>query len=220
MPNILIIARTIESVSELHLKLSRNGFACSIFTGKNGLTQEIAKANPDLVLVAAEHYPEILPISRIIKERETMPVMLLIKKSMLDNIDHYHEVDDFITEPYDLAELKLRLKRLSHRNEAEGHDELIQRGDLIIDLGKCEVSVGVRPVMLTFREYELLKFMVTNSGRTFTRENLLDKVWGYDYFGGDRTVDVHIRRLRSKLEDATHTFFDTVRNIGYRFKEA
>jgi DNA-binding response OmpR family regulator len=79
--------------------------------------------------------------------------------------------------------------------------------------------VGGNPVMLTFREYELLKFLASNRGRVFTREALLNRVWGYDYYGGDRTVDVHIRRLRSKIEDASHTFIETVRNIGYKFNK-
>ena len=73
-------------------------------------------------------------------------------------------------------------------------------------------------IELTFKEYELLKFLASHQGRVYTREALLNKVWGYDYYGGDRTVDVHIRRLRSKIEDAKHTFIETVRNIGYRFK--
>ena len=73
-------------------------------------------------------------------------------------------------------------------------------------------------VELTFKEYELLKFLAGNKGRVCTRETLLDKVWGYDYYGGDRTVDVHVRRLRSKIEDSKHIFIDTVRNIGYRFR--
>jgi two-component system alkaline phosphatase synthesis response regulator PhoP len=72
---------------------------------------------------------------------------------------------------------------------------------------------------LTFREYQLLKFLASNKGKVFTREALLNKVWGWDYYGGDRTVDVHIRRLRSKIEDPTHTFIETVRNIGYRLRE-
>ncbi len=75
-------------------------------------------------------------------------------------------------------------------------------------------------VELTFKEYELLKFLARDRGRVFTREALLNKVWGYDYFGGDRTVDVHVRRLRSKIELSGQTFIETVRNIGYRFKKA
>jgi DNA-binding response OmpR family regulator len=96
-------------------------------------------------------------------------------------------------------------------------EETIQCGDLVIDLANCEVRVGGKVVELTFKEYELLKFLAKDRGRVFTREALLHKVWGYDYFGGDRTVDVHVRRLRSKIEDSGQTFIETVRNIGYRF---
>ena len=97
--------------------------------------------------------------------------------------------------------------------------DLIECGDLIIDLGKCEVSLSGRSVALTFREYELLRFLASNKRKVFTRETLLNKVWGYDYYGGDRTVDVHVRRLRGKIEGRGHSFIDTVRNIGYRFKD-
>ena len=79
------------------------------------------------------------------------------------------------------------------------------------------MSVGGSPVELTFKEYELLRFLATQPDRVFTREALLDKVWGYDFYGGARTVDVHIRRLRSKLEIGGHTFIETVRSVGYRF---
>jgi DNA-binding response OmpR family regulator len=81
----------------------------------------------------------------------------------------------------------------------------------------CEVTVNGSIVELTFKEYELLKLMASNPGRVYTREVLLNKIWGYDYFGGDRTVDVHIRRLRSKIEDSGHSYIETVRNIGYKF---
>ncbi|MDY7018615.1 MAG: winged helix-turn-helix domain-containing protein [Chloroflexota bacterium] len=74
-----------------------------------------------------------------------------------------------------------------------------------------------RPITLTFKEYQSLKFLAGNQEKVFTRDALLNKVWGYDYYGGDRTVDVHIRRLIGKIEDANHTFIDTVRNIGYKF---
>ena len=95
--------------------------------------------------------------------------------------------------------------------------EIIRCGDLVIDLAKCEVSIGDKIVILTFKEYQLLQFLSSNQGKVFTREALLNKVWGYEYYGGDRTVDVHIRRLRSKIEDSSHTFIETVRNIGYKF---
>ena len=75
-----------------------------------------------------------------------------------------------------------------------------------------------RKVLLTFKEYELLKLLASTPGRVYSRDKLLDQVWGYQYFGGTRTVDVHVRRLRSKIEDASHTFIETVRNVGYRFR--
>ena len=110
------------------------------------------------------------------------------------------------------------MKRLL-RKTSQAERRTIRCGDLAIDLAKYEVSVGGRPVILTFKEYELLKFLASNAGRVFTREALLNKVWGYDYYGGDRTVDVHITRLRSKIENLSNIFIETVRNIGYRLRE-
>ncbi|MBI4340972.1 MAG: winged helix-turn-helix transcriptional regulator [Candidatus Omnitrophica bacterium] len=92
-------------------------------------------------------------------------------------------------------------------------------GALVIDFERYEVHVKGEPVDLTYKEFELLKFLATHPGKVFTREALLDKVWGYDYYGGTRTVDVHIRRLRSKIESRGATYIDTVRNVGYKFLE-
>ena len=96
---------------------------------------------------------------------------------------------------------------------------MIRVGDLAIDLSRYEVTQGGRRMELTFKEYELLKFFATNPGKVFSREHLLNAVWGYDYYGGTRTVDVHIRRLRSKIENGPVLFIDTVRNVGYRFRD-
>jgi two-component system, OmpR family, alkaline phosphatase synthesis response regulator PhoP len=124
--------------------------------------------------------------------------------------------DDFVLYPFRSGELTARLRRLAGQPEIDSPD--IQRhGSLVIDLASYRVSVGGSPVELTFKEYELLRFMATQPDRVFTREALLDKVWGYDFYGGARTVDVHIRRLRSKLEIGGHTFIETVRSVGYRF---
>jgi DNA-binding response OmpR family regulator len=128
-------------------------------------------------------------------------------------------IDDFVVESCDLSELAARVRRAISKTEVISGEDLIQCGDLAIDQTKCEVSVSGKLVPLAFREYELLKFLASNRGRVFTREALLNQVWGYDYYGGDRTVDVHIRRLRGKIEDLSHTFIETVRNIGYKFKE-
>ncbi|MBI2853145.1 MAG: response regulator transcription factor [Chloroflexi bacterium] len=116
-------------------------------------------------------------------------------------------------------ELDLRVQRLLGKRARTGESDQVKSGDLVIDVAKCEVTVDNRPIMLTFKEYQLLKFLASSPGRVFTRETLLNKVWGYEYYGGDRTVDVHIKRLRSKIEDANHSFIETVRNIGYRFRD-
>jgi DNA-binding response OmpR family regulator len=125
-------------------------------------------------------------------------------------------VDDFVLHPLRPGELTARLRRLAGQPEIDSPDTLRQ-GNLIVELASYRVSVGGSPVELTFKEYELLRFLAAQPDRVFTRETLLDKVWGYDFYGGARTVDVHIRRLRSKLEIGGRTFIETVRSVGYRF---
>ena len=128
-------------------------------------------------------------------------------------------VDDFVAQPWEATEVATRMKQALWRLNKIDSKELIKCGDLVIDLGKCEVFLSGKSVVLTFKEYELLKFLASNKGRVFSRDSLLSKIWGYDYYGGDRTVDVHIRRLRSKIEVSSHIFIETVRNVGYRFKK-
>jgi two-component system alkaline phosphatase synthesis response regulator PhoP len=149
------------------------------------------------------------------KVRRSTPVIAIVTGESLGQSGDYSAADDFIVRPYDNRELIARARRLFQKNTSE--DEVMRAGDLEVDLARCEVRVQGRIVELTFKEYELLKFLLKDRGRVFTREALLNKVWGYDYFGGDRTVDVHIRRLRSKIELSGQTFVETVRNIGYRF---
>ena len=97
--------------------------------------------------------------------------------------------------------------------------KLIIHGDLVIDLPKYEVRQAGRLIILTLKEYELLCLLASNAGKVFTRKTLLNKIWGYNYYGGARTVDVHITRLRNKIEDSSHSFIGTVRGVGYKFKE-
>jgi DNA-binding response OmpR family regulator len=142
-----------------------------------------------------------------------------VGREALDDFDAI-DADDFLLSPYDGRELALRVKRQLNIVQNGASGELIRCDGLLIDLARCEVTLEGRIIELTFKEYELLKLLAVNSGRVYSREALLDQVWGYDYYGGDRTVDVHVRRLRSKIEDATHTFIETVRNVGYRFKKS
>ena len=220
MFRIFIIAEEGEKIGRLHLGLAQEGFACSIASVGEELVRQVAEQAPDLVLVemdgrSADSRREL---SRRIKRERHLPIIALVGKERLDGLDGDLNIDDFVIMPCDVTELVLRIKRLLQRINNMDSGELTKCGDLVIDLAKCEVSINGKLVALTFREYELLKFLASNRGRVFSREALLNKVWGYDYYGGDRTVDVHIRRLRSKIEDSSHTFIETVRNIGYRFR--
>ena len=220
MFKIFIIARDGKDREELYLSLAQKGYGCSIARNEEEVVNEIAEQDPALVLVAGNSHSHISGLAREIKQMRSLPIIALIEREMLTDVDGYlNLIDDFVVQPYDLRELNIRVKRLLHKTEQMDSGELITCGDLLINRAKCEVTLADRVLILTFMEYELLKFLASNKGRVFTRDVLLNKVWGYDYYGGDRTVDVHIRRLRSKIEDSTHTFIETVRNIGYKFKE-
>lgn len=219
MVSLLVTGYKSKAVEELHSELIRNGFECSISPNDDGLIEQIAAQSPDIILVETNGHlanSGIQELTRRIKREKSLAVIALVGREMLDGIDGCLDIDDFLTSPYDAKELVLRIKRTLHKTIIDG-SELIECDDLRIDLVKCEVTLGGKVVALTFKEYELLKLLAANRGRVYTRDTLLDRIWGHDYFGGDRTVDVHIRRLRSKIEDSEHTFIETVRNIGYRF---
>ena len=126
-------------------------------------------------------------------------------------------IADVITPPIDPAELQLRVARLLSAPGAP-NNQLLRRGELVIDQERYTVRLADEVVDLTFKEYELLRFLAQNPGKAFTREMLLNQVWGYDYYGGARTVDVHVRRIRAKIE-RREPYIETVRNVGYRFVE-
>ena len=219
---LLIITETDKDTNELYSEVARNGFGFSIAHARNGVIDHITDEAPDLVVLEIDrraNSPAIWELAQKIKQAKPLPVIALVSKETIGNLDaNLKLVDDFLFKPGDASELLLRVKRLIEDTGSKDKSERIECGDLVVDLASCEVTLNGRLIELTFKEYELLRFLASHPGRVYTRDSLLSRVWGYDYFGGDRTVDVHIRRLRSKIEDATHTFIETVRNIGYRFK--
>ncbi len=149
------------------------------------------------------------------------PLVLLITADQLDDLELREELfDDFCVLPVRVAELDARLKHLFFRTGGGTRPELVEYADLILNLETYQASISGRPLDLTYMEYELLKFLASHPGRVFTRETLLSRVWGYDYYGGARTVDVHIRRLRAKLGEEHAHLISTVRSVGYRFGES
>ncbi|MBM4463635.1 MAG: response regulator transcription factor [Chloroflexi bacterium] len=217
----IMVADETDLVGRLSSELAQKGFTCSIIPDVEDAMEQINEQRPDLIFIAMDGLSANSRISNLpqrVRQERPLPVIALASREAFHRLESAKGVDDFIVEPWDPAEVAVRAKRLLLRTNHVGSEELLKCGDLTIDLARCEVSVNGRLVLLTFKEYELLKFLASNKDRVFTRESLLNRVWGYDYYGGDRTVDVHIRRLRSKIEDSTHTFIETVRNVGYKFR--
>ena len=147
-----------------------------------------------------------------------IPVVAILPFLSLDGIATSRTEIEVCFQPCTPEEVSLRLKLAILRNAPPQTSNIITRGDLAIDCDRYEVTIKGFKVDLTYKEYELLKYLASNPGRVFTRESLLRSVWEYDYFGGTRTVDVHIRRLRSKINDVSNHFIETQWNVGYRFR--
>lgn len=214
----LVIARDADSKAALRLALAHHSLTPFFASYSNGFKQDVISQNPEiLILEIGEGFPgpETWEFIRKVKRERGLPVIGLVRRESLESVELNPDVDDFLATPYDSRELVLRINRLLHYTGTEKDEQPSSKG-LAIDTDTCEVTVDGRKVDLTFKEYELIKLLAGNRGHVFTREALLDKIWGYDYFGGDRTVDVHIRRLRGKIEK-DHPYIETVRNIGYRF---
>ena len=115
------------------------------------------------------------------------------------------------------ARIRVAIGKLAQRGQSDDEAHIIRSGEVVVDEATYTAKLGGRVLDLTFKEFELLKYLAQHPGRVFTRDQLLQEVWGYDYFGGTRTVDVHVRRLRAKLGSDNESLIGTVRNVGYRF---
>jgi DNA-binding response OmpR family regulator len=146
----------------------------------------------------------------------TVPLVLVLTEGGLTAVSADWGIDDVLLETAGPAEVDARIRLVIGRLAQEKSSSKIQASGVVIDEASYSAKVHGRPLDLTFKEFELLRFLATHPSRVFTREQLLSEVWGYDYFGGTRTVDVHVRRLRAKLGDL-ESLIGTVRNVGYRF---
>jgi DNA-binding response OmpR family regulator len=169
----------------------------------------------DVLLVELGDHPirRLREVSRIVEEI-ALPIILVLTVDQLALIESTGGISDFIISPIDPLELRLRVQRLV---KDEPSDQLVVFKDLELNTLNYQATLAGNPIDLTFMEYELLRFLVENPIRVWSREQLLSKVWGYEYYGGARTVDVHIRRLRSKLGEERASWITTVRSVGYRF---
>ena len=161
-----------------------------------------------------------LSFCRVLRAREEplQPLLLVVAPSRFAELDFREDLfDDFVAFGAEAPELEARLAHLFRRTGRGKQHDLIIYGPLALNLETYQAVLGGRPLDLTFMEYELLRFLAAHPGKVFTREVLLSRVWGYEYYGGARTVDVHIRRLRAKFGEEHAHLIDTVRSVGYRF---
>ena len=175
-------------------------------------------------VVCADEDPEgAFALCRALRKRDLPlePLLLLVSNDQLPDLELREDLfDDFCLSPFQPRELEARLKHLFWRTGRGTRPELVEYGPLVLNLETYQAGIGGRPLDLTYMEYELLKFLATHPGKVFTRETLLSRVWGYEYYGGARTVDVHVRRLRAKLGEEHANLIQTVRSVGYRFGQS
>jgi DNA-binding response OmpR family regulator len=146
------------------------------------------------------------------------PLLVVVRPEQLKELDLRSDLlDDFLLIPIRHSELRARVEHQFWRLGRGTRPELVEYGELVLNLETYQAAIARKPLDLTYMEYELLKFLAQHPGKVFTREALLNRVWGYEYYGGARTVDVHIRRLRAKLGEEHAGLIQTVRSVGYRF---
>lgn len=225
----VLIIEDEEHISELiKYNLEASGYqVVAAYDGEEGL-KAVFEHRPDLVILDLM-LPKMDGISvcnkvRNNKDTEDIPIiMLTAKSSETDKIIGLEiGADDYITKPFSVRELQARIKTVLRRTKTTvtAQDSgIIKVEDIEIDLDKHEIRRGEDKYVLTLKEFQLLKMLAENRGKVLTRNFLLDEIWGYDYFGETRTVDVHIRHLRAKIDDENNgNLIETVRGVGYKIR--
>ena len=224
---ILIVDDEKNIVDIIAFNLNKEGYeVICAYDGEEGLKLALNES-PALILLDIM-MPKLdgFEVCRMVREKSHIPIIMLTARA--EEVDKVFGLelgaDDYVTKPFSFRELMARVKANIRRNEAGGpyvdDAEMMRFGELAINLKKVEISKRNEIIDLTFREFELVKFLATHKGQVFTREELLEKVWDYEYFGDLRTVDVTVRRLRSKLEDVPESprYIMTRRSVGYYFE--
>ena len=224
MTKILIVEDEASFSEALEFLLGKEGF--SVVTAVNG-REAIAKFEQggiDLILLDLM-IPEVsgIDVCRHIRSKDSTPIiMLTAKDSEIDKVVGLElGADDYVTKPYSARELVARIKAVLRRNGAMVNDSgSLTVGPIQLDVERHSVTINGKPVALPLKEFELLEFLMRNAGRVLTRMQLIDRVWGSDYVGDTKTLDVHIKRLRAKVESdpANPKIIQTVRGLGYKME--
>jgi len=213
--DILIVSDRPDDVLGLLAGLEDAGHRVALST----VEQVTGAPDPDLVLVdAVKDLLRGRDACRTLRARSSrLPIIALISTENLDAIGPDWEIDSFLTEPIVVADALARL-RLALGSQVMESAATVRVGDLAIDPTTYQVRIKGRPLDLTYKEFQLLFFLAQRPGRVYSRQQLLQEVWGYDFFGGTRTVDVHVRRLRAKLGAEHEGMIGTIRNVGYKLE--
>lgn len=222
---ILVVDDEPTLVATLKYNLEREGYQVITASDGESALSEARAVRPDLIILDLM-LPGLdgLGVCRVLRREMTVPILMLTAKT--EEVDKVVGLelgaDDYVTKPFSMRELMARVRALLRRAETPPGDEADVRtsGNLVVDLRRREATLGGQALPLKPKEFELLVFFLRNRGRAFTREQLLNQIWGFDFVGDSRTVDVHISWLRQKIEDnaAKPTRLITVRGVGYRFE--
>jgi len=222
MSTLLLLTSALQASTEVLPGLALLGHQVKILPAEGSALLEAPDAH--LLLVdGRQDLAHARDLCRLIRTTGSdVPVLLVVTEGGLSVVAHDWGMDDVVLHTCGPAELEARIKlalgRLAAQRDADDPEaHVIRSGEVTVDDATYTARIGSRPLDLTFKEFELLKFLAQHPGRVFSRQQLLQEVWGYDYFGGTRTVDVHVRRLRAKLGPENETLIGTVRNVGYRF---
>jgi two-component system response regulator RegX3 len=222
---ILVVEDEASFSDALSYVLTKEGYEVVVADTGDGAIATFDKVGADLVLLDL-----MLPglsgteVCRQLRSRSNVPIiMLTAKDTEVDKVVGLElGADDYVTKPYSKAELIARIKAVLRRQSdlSESIDPVLVAGPVRIDVERHQVNVNNESISLPLKEFELLEFLVRNSGRVLTRAQLIDRVWGSDYFGDTKTLDVHVKRLRAKIEKdpANPVFIQTIRGLGYKFE--
>ncbi len=221
---VLIIGPKDADINALLEYVKKESHFIARLTDLSEITEEVILGfKPDVIIFNAGASPEIALkfFDRFMKlaSLKDLPCLIAVDEASIISASSSLPmgVADIIAKPIRPFEVMAKIQLLYRKTHRISDTSIIRSAELEIDTSKYEVRVSGKKIDLTYTEYELLKFLASNPGQVFGRDLLLNKVWGYDYFGGARTVDVHVRRLRSKIETSTGRYIETIRHIGYKF---
>ena len=227
MTKILIVEDESSFSEALAFLLGKEGFEVSVAEDGRAALNLFAKEGADLILLDLM-IPEVsgVDVCRTIRTTSQVPIiMLTAKDAEIDKVVGLElGADDYVTKPYSSRELIARIKAVLRRgisdNDLNGDLDVVSVGPIKLDTARNQASINGAPVGLPLKEFELLEFLMRNAGRVLTRSQLIDRVWGGDYFGDTKTLDVHIKRLRSKIEadPANPVLIQTIRGLGYKLE--